>query len=527
MNNQKTTDHTHVLPCLLVLWLALLGCAPIQPLTGTAAGQAQAGSTTLGLAVVDNIQIDQQAQVQVTVQGNLPDGCTELGEAEVTRTGEEFAVTLPTSRPADAFCTQALVPFEETIPLDVTGLPAGEYVVNVNGVSEAFTLASDNTAVTSQPTATAPITATTPTTSTAIVTDSAQSSGVLTDGVNYRNLSINLDGSFTSTAQLTFPTEGEGPWPTVILFAGSGPYDLDATTYGSTSNGQPVPVTNFRTLASELGQAGIAVLRFNKRGVLGFGNVDNAQVQQANVNQLIADADSVLASAIAQPEVNPEQLFLYGWSEGAVVAANVAANHPELAGLILQASPNGGLEETLNYQQLEVALPYLREEVDQNGDGQLSRDELATMHNGPVWYTSLFYIWAPDASPTNPTFQEGLDANGDELIDIDEELLPVMETRLPEIAAAYAAEAPSATVADTIATLEMPILVLHGRQDGWVSFRNAETLAAAAPETVTIIIYPNLGHALSPSRTPATDAFGPIAERPMANVVDWIERSFE
>jgi pimeloyl-ACP methyl ester carboxylesterase len=198
-----------------------------------------------------------------------------------------------------------------------------------------------------------------------------------------------------------------------------------------------------------------------------------------------------------------------------------------LAGLILQASPNGGLEETLNYQQLEVALPYLREEVDQNGDGQLSRDELATMPNGPVWYTSLFYIWAPDASPTNPTFQEGLDANGDELIDIDEELLPVMEARLPEIAAAYAAEAPSATVADTIATLEMPILVLHGRQDGWVSFRNAETLAAAAPETVTIIIYPNLGHALSPSRTPATDAFGPIAERPMANVVDWIERSFE
>jgi pimeloyl-ACP methyl ester carboxylesterase len=524
MNKQKRAARTRFLPFLLVLWLALVGCTPIRPAAGNSVGQAQAGGMTPGLAVVDSIQIDQQEQVQVTVQGNLPDGCTQLGEAEVTRTGEEFAVTLPTSRPADAFCTQALVPFAETIPLDVTGLPAGDYVVNVNGVSEAFTLESDNTAVTPQPTASAPLTATTPTTATAIVTDSAQSSGVLTTGVSYRNLTINLDGSFTSNAQLTFPAEGEGPWPTVILFAGSGPYDLDATTYGPTRNGQPVLVTNFRTLAGELGKAGIAVLRFNKRGVLGSGNYDNAQVQQANVNQLIADADSVLATVTAQPEVNDEQIFLYGWSEGAIVAANVAANHPELAGLILQAPPNGGLDETLNYQQLEVALPYLREEVDQNGDGQLSRDELATIPSGPVWYTSLFYIWAPDASPTNPAFQEGLDANGDELIDIDEELLPIMEERIPAIAEAYNAVAPSATVADTVAPLEMPILVLHGRQDGWVSFRNAETIAAAAPETVTIIIYPNLGHALSPTRAPATDAFGPIAERPVENVVDWIER---
>jgi inhibitor of cysteine peptidase len=42
-------------------------------------------------------------------------------------------------------CTQALVPFEETIPLDVEGLLAGEYTVNVNGVMATFTLDVDNT----------------------------------------------------------------------------------------------------------------------------------------------------------------------------------------------------------------------------------------------------------------------------------------------------------------------------------------------------------------------------------------------
>jgi len=39
----------------------------------------------------------------------------------------------------------ALVPFEEVIPLDVAGLHAGTYIVDVNGMMESFTLDVDNT----------------------------------------------------------------------------------------------------------------------------------------------------------------------------------------------------------------------------------------------------------------------------------------------------------------------------------------------------------------------------------------------
>jgi inhibitor of cysteine peptidase len=41
-------------------------------------------------------------------------------------------------------CTQIVVPFEESIPLDVVGLPAGTYTVDVNGVTGSFTLDVDN-----------------------------------------------------------------------------------------------------------------------------------------------------------------------------------------------------------------------------------------------------------------------------------------------------------------------------------------------------------------------------------------------
>jgi inhibitor of cysteine peptidase len=51
---------------------------------------------------------------------------------------------ISTTRPADAICTQVLGSFEETIALEVEGLPAGTYTVDVNGVIGSFTLDVDN-----------------------------------------------------------------------------------------------------------------------------------------------------------------------------------------------------------------------------------------------------------------------------------------------------------------------------------------------------------------------------------------------
>ena len=41
-------------------------------------------------------------------------------------------------------CIEALVPFEENVPLDVYGLPAGTYQVQVYNQSAEFTFDMDN-----------------------------------------------------------------------------------------------------------------------------------------------------------------------------------------------------------------------------------------------------------------------------------------------------------------------------------------------------------------------------------------------
>src|SRR5574341_712406 len=93
------------------------------------------GQGVLYVSSVDALIMESfPVQVNALVRGDLADGCTTVGE--ITVEGPEnntFTVTIKANRDPDMMCTQALVPFEETVSLPVEGLPAGTYTVIVNG----------------------------------------------------------------------------------------------------------------------------------------------------------------------------------------------------------------------------------------------------------------------------------------------------------------------------------------------------------------------------------------------------------
>jgi inhibitor of cysteine peptidase len=101
-----------------------------------------------GTANVESIQIitleSFPVQIQVIAEGYLPDGCTEINGTKAEREGNVFDISISTKRPKDAVCTQAIENFTKIIPLEVQGLKAGNYTVNVNGVTGSFELAVDN-----------------------------------------------------------------------------------------------------------------------------------------------------------------------------------------------------------------------------------------------------------------------------------------------------------------------------------------------------------------------------------------------
>ncbi len=111
-------------------------------------GNNNSGKFNYGNATVESIEITVlesfPVQIKVNARGYLPDGCTKIGEITKEKKDNTFFVSIKTVRPADTYCTEVIVPFQEVISLDVYGLKAGIYTVNVNGVNGTFELVTDN-----------------------------------------------------------------------------------------------------------------------------------------------------------------------------------------------------------------------------------------------------------------------------------------------------------------------------------------------------------------------------------------------
>lgn len=333
-----------------------------------------------------------------------------------------------------------------------------------------------------------------------------------------RPLEIDLGADFITDAELTLPTQGNAPFPTVILLHGSGPYDMNASYPAADGS---IAAHNFLLLAESLAEQGIAVLRFNKRGVNAYDDYDFAQVQASTLDRLVADADAVIAAALEQPEVDADQLYVYGWSEGGVVAANVALANPEVDGLILQGTPNGNVGSVLPYQHLELGLPYLSDVVDTNADGQLSLDEIAALPPSAVGMMGQFYLYDQTSTLANPVINAFTDTNDDGVIAIEDELRPVIEQVIANYNAFLPPTEASWEVGALLAAVEVPVLVLHGESDGWVPVSVAQALADAA-EQAELVTFEGLGHALSPTGNPAEDVFGVMDQAAVDAIAAWV-----
>ena len=132
---------------LIILAMVLLaGCAP-GALEDSPA-QNGSGLFIRGEAVVENVEIifleSFPLQVHMVASGYLPDPCTEIDEISVERDFNRFEVLITTLREAEVMCIQVIEAFEQNIPIDVYGLPAGDYTVMVNGIDAEFTFLQDN-----------------------------------------------------------------------------------------------------------------------------------------------------------------------------------------------------------------------------------------------------------------------------------------------------------------------------------------------------------------------------------------------
>jgi len=270
------------------------------------------------------------------------------------------------------------------------------------------------------------------------------------------DVSIESDG-VTIRGTLLTPNEPAGPWPLVVIVAGSGPTDRDGNSPLISGRND-----SLKLLAEGLAAHGIASVRYDKRGI-----AKSAYADFAEEDLTFADyADDVLLwTRWAAKRDDVSQIFLAGHSEGglAVLAAAGAPEAPtaapgvnfelareendEIAGVICIAAP-GRTFDAIVLEQLARSLGEGSDLYDQ------ARNIFAALREGRT------------------------------VADVPRELLslfrPSVQPYLQSIVRFDPAELAKA--------MPQPLLIIGGTEDLQVAPADADALANARPDARTVMI---------------------------------------
>lgn len=187
----------------------------------------------------------------------------------------------------------------------------------------------------------------------------------LEEEVRFRNGDVTLAGT------LTLPQTG-GPHPAVALITGSGPQNRDEELFG---------FKPFRIIADHLTRSGVAVLRYDDRGVGG----SSGNVRESTSDDFAGDALAAVRLLGERPEIDPQAIGLVGHSEGATVAALAASRSSDVAFIVLLAGTAVSGEATLLAQAELIARVSGATEEDIEANAALQRTIFEALRTDSGW----------------------------------------------------------------------------------------------------------------------------------------------
>ena len=288
---------------------------------------------------------------------------------------------------------------------------------------------------------------------------------------------------WTLPGTLSMPA-GNGPFPAVVLVAGSGPQDRDETV------GPNAPL---RDLAWGLASNGISVLRYDKR-TKAHGTEMAAEVDKVTVrDEVIDDAIAAIDLLRATPGVDPGRVFLAGHSLGGYLAPRIAADaNGRLAGIALLEANARPLQRLIEDQ-----LAYLAS--DAGGSDPSAQAMLAALP------AQVALVESADLSPATPASS-----------------LPL------GIPAAYWLDLRGYDPVTTARDLSIPIFITQGGRDYQVPPAELSAWRSGLGDRAGVSVreYPSLNHLLmagtGPSRPAEYAQPGHVAPELVADLAGWV-----
>ncbi|GLH73433.1 alpha/beta hydrolase [Geothrix limicola] len=297
------------------------------------------------------------------------------------------------------------------------------------------------------------------------------------------------DGIFLG-ATLTLP-KGSAQPDVVVLIGGSGPGNRDEDGGGH----QP-----FAVLADQLARRGLAVLRYDKRGV----GRSTGNYYQHTDTQLISDAAAVVRTLRARHAFR--RIGLLGHSEGSGLAATVAAAHPDQVDFVISMAGIGlsGLDSILVQDRV-----YAKDQ----GASPAEVDQL-------MGYVRQYYgtILAQADVPTRlaalRALQKGLSPELKALIEkrhMNEGTLSLDAAEEPALRASLLSDIPAQWRA-----VRCPVLALNGSLDHQVPPEHLQGILAALKAggnaRVESALLPSLNHLFQTAKTGREDEYDSLEE---------------
>jgi pimeloyl-ACP methyl ester carboxylesterase len=304
--------------------------------------------------------------------------------------------------------------------------------------------------------------------------------------VRFRNETAGI----TLEGELTLPP-GEGPFPGVALVSGSGPQNRDEELLGH----RP-----FLVLADHLTRRGIAVLRFDDRGV-GRSEGDFAS---GTSEDFAADALAARQYLAARPETDAGRTGILGHSEGGLIGIYLGYRHETIPFLVLLApSVIKGDQQLMLQNEIIMRRSGL-------GDDVVSRNSAV---NREIYDIALSDSDAVSRRERIAAILTDLGLGpADAAAQAEAMLTPWMQF--------FLTYDPSSEVNG----LTMPTLALFGTLDTQV-----DAVANAAPisnPAVEIRVYDGLNHLFQQANSGLPAEYGSISEtinpRVMDDIADWI-----
>jgi len=308
---------------------------------------------------------------------------------------------------------------------------------------------------------------------------------------------VNEDAHITLAGTLTRP-KGDGPHPAVVLVSGSGPQNRDSEVFNHKL---------FHVLADHLTRQGLAVLRYDERGVGDSeGTFDGATMQD-----FAGDVAAAVRFLKEQPSTDQNEVGLLGMSEGGLVAPLVHTKHQPAAFLVLMAGPSVPGGEILVEQRASL--------VAAQGASPAAVDSIRRLQRRLMEAVRTGTDSAAIAQSVRPLLKD--QGNNDEQIDAQIEQMTTDWFR------AFVRHDP----APVLRALDVPVFALYGRLDLQVPpEQNVDpmraALSASPSEDTTVRVLNGLNHLFQPAETGLPTEYGQIdttmAPAALNAVTEWI-----